>query len=85
MNFDISKAIWLKTLKHILIKCGLSGFWEQQKTDSPVLFIKSAKKSLKDLFSNGWFAQVESSPSALNYRISKTKFEQEHLSPKITV
>ena len=82
-EFDINKAIWLKTVKNILIKCGLSGFSELQKTDGPFWFIKSIKQKLKDVFINEWFAQVESSPSTLNYRIFKTKFEQEHFLQKL--
>ena len=58
-------------------------FWDQQKTDSPVWFIKNVKQEIKDFFINEWFAQVESSPSALNYRMFKTKFEQEHYFQKL--
>ena len=77
-DLDINKTKWLKTVKSILIKCGLSGFWEQQKVDNPVWHVRCVKQKLKDLFINEWYTKLDTSPSATYYRISKIKFEQEH-------
>ena len=83
MISSILRRIWLEKVKNILIKCGLNGFWEQQKVDSPVWLIKCVKQKLQDLFINEWHSKVESSESSSNYRIFKTKFEIEYYLQKL--
>ena len=80
---NIDKFVWLEKVKNILIKCGLNGFWEQQKVDSPIWLIKCVKQKLQDLFINEWYSKVKSSESSSNYRTFKTKFELEYYLQKL--
>ena len=71
-----TKYQWLKCVKSILIKCGLSGIWENQSQtnfNSKWLY-NTVRQKLKDLFLQQWYSTIEESPTCSNYKLFKSTF-----------
>lgn len=82
-EFNTETSKWLQTVKNILIKCGLSGFWDQQKVENPIWLVKTVKQKLKDLFIKDWYTRIENSQSCLNYKLYKSVFDLEYYLQKL--
>ena len=71
-----TKYLWLKGVRNILIKCGLSGIWENQSQTnfSSKWLYSTVKQKLKDLFLQQWYSSIEQSNACSNYKLFKSTF-----------
>ena len=77
-NGNIS-APWVKFVKDILDKCGLSNVWTFQSVNfNNEWVIAYVKLRLRDNFLQEWNSNLENSPKALNYRLYKQIFQFEN-------
>ena len=63
------KFKWIEYIKNTLNNCGLSNIWHCQYQVNPEWLRQKFKLTLTDQFKQSWYALVENSPKALNYRI----------------
>ena len=71
-NEEVSgKFKWIEYIKNTLNNCGLSNIWHCLYQVNPEWLRQKIKLTLTDQFKQSWYALVENSPKALNYRIFK--------------
>ena len=74
---NVIHSPWLKHVKSIFDKCGLSHVWMDQWVINSDWLKQSVENRLKDQFIQEWSAQVSTSEKAVNYRIYKSEFKFE--------
>jgi len=68
---------WINFIKKILNDCGFPIIWETEIVDGQEFIKNVVKQRLLDQFTQNWFASLNNSTKALNYRIFKEKLEFE--------
>ena len=70
-------------IKTILIECGLSGIWDQQRVENPKWLKESVKQKLKDLFVQKWLKWLGEMSSGRSYSLYKDIFQYEQYLTKL--
>ena len=68
---------WFKNVKSVLDNCGLSNIWNTKYFISKNWLYDTVKLRLTDQFRQTWYATVQNSPKALNYKLFKNSLNFE--------
>ena len=77
------RSKWIGIIKTILIECGLSGIWDQQRVENPKWLKETVKQKLKDLFVQKWLKWLGETSSGRSYGLYKDIFQFEQYLTKL--